>query len=209
MKQVAVALHAREDFNPNIIRRLRGLDFIHVDVSDGKFTSVKNLNLEVFRLLNVNYQIPIIAHMMVTNPEYYIEKIARFVEIFTFHFEIEQKIEGLIKHIKAEKRKIGIAISPDTDVVDIVPYLSSIDLVLIMSVYPGASGQKFIPQSIEKVKELKKFKEKFNFLIDIDGGINTVNAKELEVDILSSTSTILNAEDPNKVIYELKHSDVN
>jgi ribulose-phosphate 3-epimerase len=76
-----------------------------------------------------------------------------------------------------------------------------------MSVHPGGSGQKFIRQSIEKVKNLKKLKEKYRFLIDIDGGVNVNNAKKLEVDILSSTSTILNAKDPNNVIYELKHSD--
>jgi len=169
MKNIAVSLHAIDDFNPDIINGLNGLDYIHVDVSDGKFTPIRNLNLDVFRILNETYETPIIAHMMVTNPSYYIEKII--------------------------------------DIMEIVPYLGSIDLVLVMSVYPGGSGQKFIPQSIEKVKTLKKLKERDKFLIDIDGGVNINNAKKLEVDILSSTSTILNAKDPNNVIYELKHSD--
>ena len=207
MKNIAVSLHATDDFNPDIINGLIGLDYIHVDVSDGKFTPIRNLNLDVFRILNETYETPIIAHMMVTNPSYYIEKIIEYVEIFTFHFEIERDINELIEEIGSKKKKVGIAINPDTDIMEIVPYLGSIDLVLVMSVYPGGSGQKFIPQSIEKVKNLKKLKERYKFLIDIDGGVNINNAKKLEVDILSSTSTILNAKDPNNVIYELKHSD--
>jgi len=207
MKNIAVSLHATDDFNPDIINGLIGLDYIHVDVSDGKFTSIRNLNLDVFRILNETYNVPIIAHMMVTNPSYYIEEIIEYVEIFTFHFEIEQDINELIDEIRSKKKKVGIAINPDTDIMEIVPYLNSIDLVLVMSVYPGGSGQKLIPQSIEKVKNLKKLKGKYEFLIDIDGGVNVNNAKKLEVDILSSTSTILNAKEPNNVIYELKHSD--
>ncbi|MCK4383195.1 MAG: ribulose-phosphate 3-epimerase [Candidatus Lokiarchaeota archaeon] len=207
MKNIAVSLHATDDFNPDIINGLIGLDYIHVDVSDGKFTPTRNLNLDVFRILNETYETPIIAHMMVTNPSYYIEKIIEYVEIFTFHFEIERDINELIEEIGSKKKKVGIAINPDTDIMEIVPFLGSIDLVLVMSVYPGGSGQKFIPQSIEKVKTLKKLKERYKFLIDIDGGVNINNAKKLEVDILSSTSTILNAKDPNNVIYELKHSD--
>ena len=209
MKNIAVSLHATDEFNPDIINGLIGLDYIHVDVSDGKFTPIRNLNLDVFRILNETYETPIIAHMMITNPSYYIEKIIEYVEIFTFHFEIERDINELIEEIgvRSKKKKVGIAINPDTDIMEIVPYLESIDLVLVMSVYPGGSGQKFIPQSIEKVKTLKKLKERYKFLIDIDGGVNINNAKKLEVDILSSTSTILNAKDPNNVIYELKHSD--
>ena len=207
MKKIAVSIHAIDDFNPDIIQGLNGLDYIHVDVSDGKFTSVRNLNLDVFRILNETSQIPLIAHLMVTNPDNFINEIIDYVEIFTFHFEIEQDKNELIEKIKSMKKKVGIAINPDTDIIEIVPYLNSIDLVLVMSVYPGGSGQKFIPDSIEKVKNLNKYKEKYNYLIDIDGGINIDNAIKLEVDILSSTSTILNSSDPNTVISILKHSD--
>ena len=207
MKKVAVSIHARDDFKPEIIRGLNELDFIHVDVSDGKFSSVRNLNLDVFRILNESYQIPIIAHMMVIDPSYYIEEIIDYVETFTFHFEIEQDKNVIIGNIRNQRKKVGIAINPDTDIIEIVPYLNAIDLVLVMSVYPGGSGQKFIPHSIEKVNILNSYRGKYKFLIDIDGGINVDNAKKLDVDILSSTSTILNANDPNKVISILKHSN--
>jgi ribulose-phosphate 3-epimerase len=207
MKKIAVAIHANEGFKPSLIQGLEGLDYIHVDVSDGKFSPVKNLNLDVFRILNNTYQIPIIAHMMVVNPFLYIEKIIEFVDVFTFHFEIEQDKDEIIEKIRDKKKIVGIAINPNTDIMEIIPFLDKIDLVLVMSVYPGKSGQKFIPDSIEKVNQLTKFKETRDFLIDVDGGINTSNAPQLNVDILSSTSTILNASDPNKIISILKHSD--
>ncbi|GAI68603.1 unnamed protein product, partial [marine sediment metagenome] len=109
--------------------------------------------------------------------------------------------------LKIRKKKVGLAINPDTTIAEITPYLDLVDLVLVMSVYPGGSGQKFIPQSIEKVNQLANLKKKHDFIIEIDGGINLINANQLNVDILSSTSTILNAKDPNKVIDLLKNSD--
>ena len=207
MKKVAVSIHARDDFKPEIIRGLEGLDYVHVDVADGQFSHIKNLNLDVFRVLNQSYQTPIIAHMMVVNPLYYIEEIIPYIDIFTFHFEIERDRKEIIESVRHKEKRVGLAINPETSIDEIVPYLKLIDLVLIMSVYPGSSGQKFLPHSIEKVNNLKIFKDKFNFLIDIDGGINIDNAKKLDVDILTSTSTILNATDPSSVISLLKHSD--
>jgi len=206
MKKVAVSIHATVDFNTDVIKELKGLDYIHIDVSDGEFTSFQNLNLEVFRILHERYDLPIIAHMMVLDPYEFIEKIIEFVDIFTFHKEIEGDIDKIIRKIKKMNKKVGLAINPDTDISEILPYLGSIDLVLVMSVKPGGSGQKFIPNSVEKVNHLREHKKKYKFLIDIDGGINLKNAPELNVDIISSTSTILNAKDPNKVIESLKYS---
>ena len=206
MKKVAVSIHATDDFNTDVIKELKGLDYIHVDVSDGEFTSFQNLNLDVFQILHEKYDLPIIAHMMVINPSEFIEQIIDFVDIFTFHKEIEEDIDAIIRKVKKKNKKVGLAINPDTDIAEILSYLGSIDLVLVMSVNPGGSGQKFIPTSIEKVNHLREYKKKYNFLIDIDGGINLKNAPELNVDIISSTSTILNAKDPNKVIESLKFS---
>ncbi|MHA1499774.1 MAG: ribulose-phosphate 3-epimerase [Promethearchaeota archaeon] len=207
MKKIAVAIQANINFNLDPLERLVGIDYMHVDVADGQFSHVRNLDLDVFKILKEKYDIPIIAHMMVINPENYIDDIIELVDIFTFHHEIKgDKIE-IINEIKRRNKLVGIAIKPDTKISSIVPYLNLTDLVLVMSVHPGKSGQKFIPESIEKVKLLASYKKKYNFLIDIDGGINTENAKGLNVDILSSTSTILNAEDPNLVIELLKHSN--
>ena len=205
MRKVAVSIHATDDFNADVIKELKGLDYIHVDVSDGVFTSFQNLNLEVFRILHERYDLPIIAHMMVINPLEFIEQIIEFVEIFIFHKEIEGNIDKTIRKVKKRNKKVGLAINPNTDISEILSYLGSIDLVLVMSVNPGGSGQKFIPNSVEKVNRLREYEKKYNFLIDIDGGINLKNALELNVDIISSTSTILNAKDPNKVIESLKY----
>ena len=206
MRKVAVSIHATDDFNTDVIKDLKGLDYIHVDVSDGEFTSFQNLNLDIFRILHERYDLPIIAHMMVINPSEYIEQIIEFIDIFTFHKEIEGDIDAIIRKVKKKNKKVGLAINPDTDISEILSYLGSVDLVLVMSVNPGGSGQKFIPNSIEKVNQLREHKKKYNFIIDIDGGINLNNAPKLNVDIISSTSTILYAKDPNKVIESLKHS---
>ena len=208
MKKVAVSIHAIDDFNIDLIKGLEGLDYIHVDVADGKFTSVRYLNIDVFRILHENFSIPIIAHMMVSDPSNYIDKIIDYIHIFTFHYEIKGDKKTLINELKNRNKKVGLAIDPNTKITEITPYLDLIDLVLVMSVYPGESGQKFIPNSIEKLEVLAKLKKNYDFIVDIDGGINLINANQLNTDILSSTSTILNAKDPNQVIDLLKHSDL-
>lgn len=208
MKKVAVSIHAIDDFDPNIIRNLKGLDFIHVDVMDGKFVNNTNNNLDVFRLLKDKYDIPIIAHLMVNNSKVYIDKIIEFIDYFIFHFESEGDKEDIIKRVHNYNKSVGIAINPDTEISKIIPFLNSIDIILVMSVNPGWSGQKFNPKMIDKVNNLAKYKKKYNFEIDIDGGVNLVHAKGLiNADILSSASAILKSVDPNFVIQQLKKSD--
>ena len=206
MKKVAVSIHARENFYPEVIKDLDGLDYIHVDVSDGKFADVKNTNLDAFRILKENYNIPLIAHMMVVNPFDYIDKISNFLLTFTFHIEIKEDKWSIINELKKKGIKIGIAINPNSQTSEIVPYLEAIDLVLVMCVHPGGSGQKFIPKSIDKVNRLIPYKKDYSFEIEVDGGINLENAKRINADILSSTSTILNSKIPNTVIQLLKQS---
>ncbi len=211
MKKVAVSIHAIEDFDPDIIKELNGLDYIHVDVMDGKFVDNTKNNLEAFKLLKENYQIPIIAHLMVINPVEYIEKIIEYADIFVFHYESDGDKDVIIKKVKDYDRKVGLAINPETKLEKILPYLLKIDLILIMSVVPGRSGQEFIWQSLDKVNLLFAYRKKsnLNFKIDIDGGINLKNAKFINSDILSSASTILKAEDSKSIIQELKKSDIN
>ncbi|MFW9949520.1 MAG: hypothetical protein ACFFKA_05285 [Candidatus Thorarchaeota archaeon] len=205
MKKVAVSIHAIDNFDPKIIDHLKGLDFIHIDVADGKFTDVRYDNLEVFKILTDYYDIPILAHLMVMDPISYVDKIIDYIDTFTFHYEIEQNRKQIMEKVKVKKKKVGIALNPDTEISLIVPLLKDVDMILIMSVYPGRSGQKFLDKSIGRVNLLNDYKTEIcNFLIEIDGGINLENAKKLNVDILSSTSTILNANDPNQIIKLLK-----
>lgn len=210
MKEVAVSIHAIDDFKLEIIKDLEGFDYIHVDVMDGKFVRNKNNNLNVFPIIKKNYNTPIIGHLMVINPIEYIGKIIDYIDIFLFHFEIDHDIYEIIDQIRKNNKKVGLAINPETSITDIIPFLKAIDLVLVLSVHPGWSGQKFIPNTIKKIDQLSKLKIKYNFIIDVDGGINLANARLLKnSDILTSSSTILKAKDPNKIIKLLRESNEN
>ncbi|KKL50467.1 hypothetical protein LCGC14_2305200 [marine sediment metagenome] len=208
MKKIAVSIHATVNFNPKIIEGLQGFDFIHVDVMDGVFVNILNKNLNVFRVIEKKYKKPIIAHLMVKNPLEYIDKIFEFIDIFVFHIESEGDKDIIIEKVKNRNRQVGVALNPDTHISKILSFLDKIDLVLIMSVHPGWSGQEFMKEALDKVNFLLTFKKenKLNFLIDIDGGINPENAKFINSDILSSASAILEAEDPNFVIQSLKYA---
>jgi len=210
MKKVGIAIHAIDNFNVDIIKGLKEIDYIHVDVMDGKFVNNTNLNLEAFRILKEYTKIPIVAHLMVLNPLDYIEKIIKFIDIFLFHIESDGDKLNIINKIKKYDKEVGIVLNPDTGVSEIIPYFSVLDYILLMSVYPGWSGQKFIPETIKKINKLAEYRKKYNFKIIVDGGVNCENARELiNVDILSSSSTILNAENPNFIIKSLKESDMN
>jgi len=207
VKKVAISIHAVKDFDPHVLNGITGHDLIHVDVMDGKFVKTENLNLTVFQELKKNYNLPILTHMMVTEPQIYIERIIKHVDFYVFHFESEGNKSNIIKLIKKNGKKVGIALNPETPVKSVLPFLNELDVVLIMSVNPGWSGQTFLPNSIFKVNELARYKTIYNFEIDIDGGINLENAKKLEkVDILSSSSTILKSENPTLTIQKLKYS---
>ncbi len=209
MKKVAVSLHATDNFDPIIFNELKGLDYIHVDVMDGEFVENKQNNLNIFKLLKEHYDIPIISHLMVNNPLVYIDKIIDYIDVFVFHYESKGDKEAIINKIKKHNKKVGIAINPDTNLPKILPYLNKIDIILIMSVYPGWSGQKFIWEIPDKINLLLAYrqKNKLKFKIDVDGGVNPENAKLINADILTSASAILNAEDPNLVIHLLKVSE--
>ena len=209
MKKVSISIHAIENFTTDILKGLIGLDYIHVDVFDGKFVNNKHDNVDCFKILKEYTDIPVIAHLMVKDPFKYISKIIDYVDIFEFHYESEGNKQLVIDEVKKHNKKIGMVINPNTPISEIVPFLKDLDLVLVMSVVPGWSGQSFIPETVEKVGELARYKEEYRFEIEVDGGVNLENAKKLNpVDILCSASTIFKAEDPNIAIQLLKESDI-
>jgi len=206
MKEVAVSIHASENFNLNIIKGLKDLDYIHLDVMDGKFVASQNLNLKVLKIIKENFNIPILAHLMVLNPIDYFDDIIEFAHGIFFHYEIDKNKMQFIYKVKEYGKKVGLALNPETKPSKISGFLSLLDLVLILGVKPGYSGQKFLPNTIDKVNQLAELKKEFSFKIDVDGGVNLENALKLSsADILTSASTILNAQNPNKVIQKLKH----
>ncbi len=175
------------------------VDYIHFDVMDGKFVSNKNITVSELPKLIEKTNKKIDIHFMVSNPDKYIEKICYYnIEYITIHYEIKN-LEDYIDKIKNYGFKVGIAIKPETDIEKIYYLLDKINLVLIMSVEPGKSGQKFIDVS-DKINKLKQeiINRKLNVKISVDGGINEeVLTYVKEADILVSSSFILSDLDKN------------
>ncbi len=182
-------------------------DYIHIDLIDGVFVGEKNYSIgEVLRLLKYVTK-PLDMHLMVQNPSLEIEAFSVLrPEYITIHKEIPD-LEKQITKIKAFGIKCGLAINPDTPIEDIYPYLKDIDLVLIMSVYPGLGGQEFRKKSIQKCAKLSQIKkeEKLSFLISIDGGINNKTKDYVKnyVDMLVSGSFVCMSENYEEKIQEL------
>jgi len=188
------------DFNQlgNEIKRLEdsGADMIHVDVMDGHFVPNLTIGPPVISALKKESSILFDVHLMIAPVHKYIKAYSDAgADIITIHPEATEDLTASIAIIKELKKKVGVSLNPETKVDIIRDYLDQIDLVLVMSVNPGFGGQKFIPEVLDKVKELKKIQnnENLNFDIEIDGGINFENSKiaiEAGANILVSGTTI-------------------
>lgn len=182
-------------------------DYLHIDVMDGKF--VPNYQFEVDEINNLISlsEKKIDIHLMVENPEEYLEKInhSNNIEFITIHIEINKDIKNIINKIKNKGYKIGLSIKPNTDIALLKPYIDEIDLILVMSVEPGYGGQEFIPNTINRIKEIRNLKE--NIIIEVDGGIkdNNINLLKENTDIAVVGSYIINQDNYNKAINILKN----
>lgn len=182
-------------------------DYLHIDVMDGKF--VPNYQFEVDEINNLISlsEKKIDIHLMVENPEEYLEKInhSSNIEFITIHIEINKDIKNIINKIKNKGYKIGLSIKPNTDIALLKPYIDEIDLILVMSVEPGYGGQEFIPNTINRIKEIRNLKE--NIIIEVDGGIkdNNINLLKENTDIAVVGSYIINQDNYNKAINILKN----
>ena len=173
-------------------------NYIHVDLMDGGFVLNKNFTIdEITKLLSKHIK-PLDVHLMTFDPIIYIDELSKLKpEFITFHVEATKDIIKTIEKIKNYNIKIGLAIKPSTDLYELMPYLPLIDLVLIMSVEPGAGGQKFIMSSVSKLNELIKIRQdnNLNFKIEMDGGINKDTIKYVRnLDIVVSGSYICMSE---------------
>jgi ribulose-phosphate 3-epimerase len=182
----------------NEIKRLEegGADLIHVDVMDGHFVPNLTIGPPVIRALKKNCSIKFDVHLMISPVHKYIDAYADAgADIITIHPEATDDLSASIKKIKDLGKKVGVSLNPETKVGIIKDHLDQIDLVLIMSVNPGFGGQKFMPEVLDKIKELKNIQKEQNidFDIEIDGGINFENSKiaiEAGANILVSGTTI-------------------
>ena len=200
----------------NEIKRLEdgGADMIHVDVMDGHFVPNLTIGPPVIKALRNYTKLPFDVHLMITPVHKYIKNYAEAgADIITIHPEATDNLKESINHIKELGKKVGVSLNPDTKIDVIKEFLNEINLVLIMSVHPGFGGQKFIPEVLQKIKELKKIKDQqnLNFDIEVDGGINFDNSKlaiEAGANILVSGTTIFKNNNGNikKNIDTLKKS---
>ena len=182
----------------NEIKRLEdgGAELIHVEVMDGHFVPNLTIGPPVIKALRKYTKIPFDVHLMISPVHKYIKDYANAgADIITIHPEATENLNESINHIKKFKKKVGVSLNPNTEIKVINNYLDKIDLVLIMSVYPGFGGQKFMPEVLDKIKELKNIKKNKNYKFDIevDGGINFSNYKsviEAGANILVSGTTI-------------------
>ena len=187
------------------IKRLEegGADMIHVDVMDGHFVPNLTIGPPVIKNLRKFTKLPFDVHLMISPVHKYIKDYAEAgADIITIHPEATENLKDSINHIKKLNKKVGVSLNPETKINIVSDYLKEIDLILIMSVHPGFGGQKFMPEVLNKIKELSKIKEeeKLNFNIEIDGGINFDNYKlaiQAGADILVSGTTIFKNNDGN------------
>jgi len=187
-----------------------GADLLHIDVMDGHFVPNITLGPPVIASLKRKTKLPFDVHLMIEKPEKYLDEFIKAgADIITIHVEATVHLHRLLSYIKSQGIKSGVALNPATPLNTIKYVLDDLDMVLIMSVNPGFGGQKFIPQILKKISEIKSIikRNKYEILIEVDGGINEYNAPQIieaGADILVAGSAIYCSPHPEEVIKKLK-----
>ena len=186
-------------------------DWFHLDIMDGIFVPNISYGMPIINTINKIATKTLDVHLMIVDPDRYIETFKKIgADILTVHFEACTHLHRTIQNIKANGMKAGVALNPHTSAHLLSDVLNDIDLVLVMSVNPGFGGQSFIENTYQKIKDLKKMREesRSDFIIEIDGGVNSTNAPkliEVGADALVAGSFVFKSENPTKTIEDLKN----
>lgn len=185
-------------------------DWFHLDVMDGRFVPNITFGMFIIEAINKLAQKPLDVHLMILEPEKYIEQFrAVGAEVITVHYEACPHLHRTLQQIKATGAKVGVALNPHTPVSVLEDLIEEIDLVCLMSVNPGFGGQKFIYQTIPRIRKLKEMISVANAgtLIEIDGGVGLQNAESLlqaGADVLVAGNSVFGAKDPEATVRALK-----
>ncbi len=185
-------------------------EYLHIDVMDGHYVNNISFGIPVIQSIRKYTDMKFYTHLMITNPEKYIKAFADAgSDNITFHLECSDDPDKLIEEIRSLGLSAGISIHPDTPVEKVFPYIGKVDIILIMTVYPGFGGQGYLPSSNERIAKLRKAidEQGADTIISVDGGITLANVKEVYdagARLFVAGSTVFNAEDPAKAIEDLK-----
>lgn len=202
------------NLEPDIRMVNKNADLIHIDVMDGSFVPNISFGFPVVEAIAKAVTVPMDVHLMIVNPDKYVERFAKTgAEMISFHLEAADQAgkdpRDIIAQIKSFGVKAGLVINPDIPVERLFPYIDDVDFFLIMSVFAGFGGQKFIPESIDRIKTLKAEMDRRGVVkdIEVDGGVSASNAHilaEAGATILVAGSSVFKAESPAKAINELR-----
>lgn len=187
-----------------------GADFIHIDVMDGSFVPNISFGLPVIKSIRNRSDKIFDVHLMIDNPANYIDAFVEAgADLITVHYEADRHIDRTINYIKSKGKMAAVALNPGTPVCVLKDIINSLDMVLIMSVNPGFGGQKFIPYSLEKIREVKEMSKDGNpdLLIQVDGGIGRDNVKfviEAGANVIVAGSAVFNSGDISENIKALR-----
>lgn len=192
------------------IKAVESADYLHIDVMDGHYVNNISFGIPVIQSIRKYTDMKFFTHLMITNPEKYIKVFAESgSDNITFHVECTDEPFKLIDEIKALGKSAGIAIHPDTPIEEVFPFIGKVDIILVMTVYPGFGGQGYLDISDERLRKLRKAidEQGCDTIIAVDGGVAEDNIRhiyEAGARLFVAGSSVFHAEDPAKAIEELK-----